>query len=207
MPTYNSLQHVSDMKAGHYMKILPRSMFRAQLFAVLWLSIVQTATFNWMIGNLPEVCTPDQPQDFTCNGAKTFYDASVIRGTFPPLISLPRASPSIICTNHSPGVIGPKRVFGRGATYSWSNWFLLIGAALPVIQYGGRRAGRRQRAVPQPICAGRRPQWGGVPGVVGEYRVHRDARRQRTRGPADCDWSWSHFGFDELELKCLMMHE
>lgn len=107
MLTYNSLQYVSDMKIGHYMKseslsrrddlkarkrqqtlncqlildtVPPRSMYRAQIFAVLWLSIVQTATFNWMFGNLPDVCTPDQPQGFTCNAAKTFYNASVIWG-------------------------------------------------------------------------------------------------------------------------------
>lgn len=55
-------------------------MYRAQLFAVLWLSVVQTATFNWMFGNLPGICTADQAQGFTCNGAKTFYNASVIWG-------------------------------------------------------------------------------------------------------------------------------
>lgn len=97
MLTYNSLQYVSDMKIGHYMKIPPRSMYRAQLFAVLWLSIVQVATFNWMFGNLPGICTPDQPQGFTCNGAKTFYNASVIWGTlalnsFPHLRTKPHTN-------------------------------------------------------------------------------------------------------------------
>ncbi|CAN8104579.1 unnamed protein product [Discula destructiva] len=112
MLTYNSLQYVSDMKIGHYMKIPPRSMYRAQIFAVLWLSVVQTATFNWMFGNLPGICTADQPQGFTCNGAKTFYNASVIWG-----------------------VIGPKRMFGSGTMYSWANWFFLIGFAMPIIQF------------------------------------------------------------------------
>lgn len=59
MLSYNSLTYVQDMKIGHYseflykptrrfrvtdplilnlVKIPPRSLFRAQLFAVLWLS-------------------------------------------------------------------------------------------------------------------------------------------------------------------------
>lgn len=82
MLSYNSLTYAQDMKIGHYMKIPPRSLFRAQLFAVLWLSIVQTATFNWMFAYLPDICTKAQPQGFTCAGAKTFYNASVIWGRF-----------------------------------------------------------------------------------------------------------------------------
>ncbi|KAH6653062.1 OPT oligopeptide transporter protein-domain-containing protein [Truncatella angustata] len=112
MFAYNCLQYVSDLKVGHYMKVPPRSMFRAQLFAVIWLSLVQVATFNWMLGALPAVCTEDQPQGFTCAGARTFFNASVIWG-----------------------LIGPKRMFGAGALYSWCNWFWLVGAALPAIQY------------------------------------------------------------------------
>jgi OPT family oligopeptide transporter len=112
MFAYNALQYVSDMKVGHYMKIPPRSLFRAQLFAVIWLSIVQVCTFNWMLGNLPDVCDADQPQGFTCAGARTFFNASVIWG-----------------------LIGPRRMFGAGAIFAWANWFWLIGAVLPVIQY------------------------------------------------------------------------
>ena len=80
MMTYNGLNYISDMKIGHYMKIPPRSMFAAQLFAVGWLSIVQIATYNYLRGNLPDICTPDQAQGVTCPGARTFYNASVIWG-------------------------------------------------------------------------------------------------------------------------------
>ncbi|ROV96080.1 hypothetical protein VPNG_09161 [Cytospora leucostoma] len=112
MMAYNGLQYVSDMKIGHYMKIPPRTMFSCQLFAVIWLSIVQIATYNFLRGNLEGVCTAEQPQGLTCPGAKTFYSASVIWG-----------------------VVGPKRMFSPGALYAWTNWFWLIGAALPTIQY------------------------------------------------------------------------
>ncbi|KAK7403930.1 hypothetical protein QQX98_010300 [Neonectria punicea] len=112
MLCYNGLQYVSDMKVGHYMKIPPRTMFAAQAFAVTWLSIVQICTYNFLRGNIDGICTPDQAQGLTCPMARTFFNASVIWG-----------------------VIGPRRMFGAGALYSWVNYFWLIGAALPVIQY------------------------------------------------------------------------
>ncbi|KAG5950204.1 hypothetical protein E4U58_001747, partial [Claviceps cyperi] len=112
MLSYNGLNYISDMKVGHYMKIPPRSMFAAQAFAVIWLSFVQIATYNFLIGNIKEICTPHQSQGLTCPNARTFYNASVIWG-----------------------VIGPKRVFGVGGMYSWTNWFWFIGFILPVIQY------------------------------------------------------------------------
>lgn len=88
MMAYNGLNYVSDMKIGHYMKIPPRTMFVAQLFAVTWLSLVQIATYNFLRGNIEGICTADQAEGLTCPGAKTFYNASVIWG-----------------------VVGPKRMF------------------------------------------------------------------------------------------------
>lgn len=55
-------------------------MFAAQFFPVLWLSIVQIATYNFLRGNITGICTPDQPQGLTCPNAKTFFNASVIWG-------------------------------------------------------------------------------------------------------------------------------
>jgi len=80
MITANGLQYVIDMKVGHYMKIPPRSMFAAQLFAVIWLSIVQIATYNFLLGNIEGICTHEQKQGLTCPNATTFYNASVIWG-------------------------------------------------------------------------------------------------------------------------------
>lgn len=70
-------------------------MFYAQFFAVVWLSIVQIATYNFLRGNIKEVCTAHQAQGITCPNAKTFFNASVIWG-----------------------VVGPKRMFSAGALYS-----------------------------------------------------------------------------------------
>ncbi|KAG5921593.1 hypothetical protein E4U42_005788 [Claviceps africana] len=112
MTAAHGLTYISDMKIGHYMKIPPRSMFAAQAFAVFWLSIVQISTYNFLMGNITGICTDEQAEGLTCPNAVTFYNASVIWG-----------------------VIGPKRVFGAGGLYSWTNWFWLIGVALPLMQY------------------------------------------------------------------------
>ncbi|KKA29279.1 hypothetical protein TD95_002503 [Thielaviopsis punctulata] len=112
MTCYNGLAYVADMKIGHYMKIPPRTMFACQAFAVIWLSLVQIATYNFLRNNIKGICTEEQSQGLTCPGARTFYNASVIWG-----------------------VIGPKRMFGHGALYAWTNWMWLIGGALPAIQY------------------------------------------------------------------------
>lgn len=76
-------------------KIPPRTMFYAQFFAVVWLSLVQIATYNFLRGNIDDVCTSTQKQGITCPNAKTFFNASVIWG-----------------------VVGPKRMFSSGALYS-----------------------------------------------------------------------------------------
>lgn len=100
MMAYNGLNYVSDMKIGtgsladvcgqvpsftalltldriylpgHYMKIPPRTMFGAQLFAVTWLSLVQIATYNFLRGNIAGICTKEQAEGLTCPGARTFY--------------------------------------------------------------------------------------------------------------------------------------
>lgn len=112
MMTFYGLNYISDMKVGHYMKIPPRSMFAAQAFAVIWLSIVQVATYNFLLNHIDKVCQDDQPQGLTCPNALTFFNASVIWG-----------------------VIGPARVFGAGKLFSWTNYFWLIGFACPLLQY------------------------------------------------------------------------
>ncbi len=102
-------------------------MFRAQFFAVVWLSLVQVATFNFLLGNIPEFCSDDQKQGFTCPGARTFYNASVIWG-----------------------VVGPKRMFGPGALFSWINWFWLVGFVCTVAHWLIARRYPRSIAVSSP---------------------------------------------------------
>lgn len=78
MMQYNALTYTGDMKLGHYLKVPPRSMFRAQAFAVFWLSIVQIATYNFLRNHIQGVCTPDAAASLTCPGARTFFNASIM---------------------------------------------------------------------------------------------------------------------------------
>lgn len=139
MMTYNCLQYVADMKLGHYMKIPPRSLFWAQFFPVVWLAVVQIAVYNFVRGNINGICTSDQAQGLTCPNAKTFYNASVIWGVIVSRIFislfLTLVPLNIGLTRSFLSLQGPKRMFGAGATFSWINWFWLIGAIAPVIHY------------------------------------------------------------------------
>ncbi|KAI1872107.1 uncharacterized protein JN550_004310 [Neoarthrinium moseri] len=100
----------SDLKMAHYMKIPPKTTFWCQVVASIWAVIVQIATMNWTLGNIPNCCAANQPAKFSCPNGKTFFSSSIVWG-----------------------VIGPQRMFGTGSIYSHFNWFWLIGATLPLI--------------------------------------------------------------------------
>ncbi|KAI1485474.1 small oligopeptide transporter [Biscogniauxia mediterranea] len=105
-----ALSFAQDLKLGHYMKVPPRVTFFSQLVASVWSAIVQIAVMNWALGTIPDVCSEQQPDKYSCPGAKVFYTASVIWGT-----------------------IGPARIFSGNAIYSSLQWFWLVGAVTPVL--------------------------------------------------------------------------
>jgi OPT family small oligopeptide transporter len=107
-----ALYFLQDLKMAHYMKVPPRTVFFAQCIATFWSSIVQVAVYDWAKGAIEGICTPNQPNHYTCPNANTFYTASVIWGA-----------------------IGPGRIFSPGSIYSSMQWYWLIGAVLPVITY------------------------------------------------------------------------
>lgn len=128
MMTYNCLQYVMDMKLGHYMKVPPRALFRAQFFPVIWLAIVQIAVYNFLRGNIDGICTTTQAQGLTCPNAKTFYNASVIWGvivscypTLHPARPSSRSWPvtdSICNTHRAPEGCSAPAPSSRGSTGS-----------------------------------------------------------------------------------------
>ncbi|KAI7237892.1 small oligopeptide transporter, OPT family [Hortaea werneckii] len=69
-----------DQKLGHYFKVAPRTVFFAQGFAVLLGSLTQAGVTIWMLGNIENVCSPDQADNFTCPNGRTVYSSSVIWG-------------------------------------------------------------------------------------------------------------------------------
>lgn len=87
-------------------------MFASQTVATLWSSIVQVAVMKWALATIQDICTPDQPNNYTCPNGQVFFTASIIWGA-----------------------IGPARMFSPGSVYSSLMWFFLIGAILPVFTW------------------------------------------------------------------------
>ncbi|RAL15004.1 small oligopeptide transporter, OPT family [Aspergillus homomorphus CBS 101889] len=112
MSMYQGLYFNQDMKLGHYMKIPPRVSFAGQMVAALWSSIVQIAVMNWGLSTIKDICSLDQPNNYSCPNGRVFYQASVIWG-----------------------LIGPQRMFSPGQLYVGLQWFWLAGALLPVAIY------------------------------------------------------------------------
>ncbi|KAF5355899.1 hypothetical protein D9756_004356 [Leucocoprinus leucothites] len=91
-----ALQFTSDFKLGHYMKIPPRTMFTAQVFAAVVAGTVQLGVQAWMFTNIRDMCDPKQPDKFICPSTEVFGTASIITQW---------------------GVIGPGLQFSKGQTY------------------------------------------------------------------------------------------
>lgn len=107
-----AITFVQDMKLGHYMKVAPRLLFAAQFIASIWGSLVQVAVLRWSYGNIPNLCEPDQANNYTCPNGKVFFNASIIWG-----------------------VIGPERQFSQGQIYYGLLFFFIIGALLPLMNW------------------------------------------------------------------------
>jgi OPT oligopeptide transporter protein. len=90
-----SIQFVSDLKMGHYMKIAPRVMFSAQVIATIVAGFVSIGVNAWALANIENICETDQAAGFNCEGYTTFFTSSVIWGA-----------------------IGPKRLFSSGQMYN-----------------------------------------------------------------------------------------
>jgi hypothetical protein len=104
--------------------------------ATLWSAVVQIAVMNWALGNIKgypsfshrlpstqppslthsSICTPDQPDSYTCPGGNVFFTASVIWGA-----------------------IGPRRIFSPESLYSPLLWYFFLGALLPFVTYFAAR--------------------------------------------------------------------
>ncbi|KAF5331928.1 hypothetical protein D9611_008937 [Ephemerocybe angulata] len=107
-----ALQFTSDFKLGHYMKIPPRSMFFGQVVAAAMAGTAQLGVQAWMFSNIPNMCSSDQRDGFTCPSTEVFGTASIIWG-----------------------VIGPARQFSSGQIYYGLCIFFVVGAVTPIISY------------------------------------------------------------------------
>lgn len=126
--TAQAVQFSADLKLGHYMKVPPRLMFWAQVYATIWGALVSIGVNDWQLTNISGICEEDQPNKFSCPGklnntilqyhllttvgSHTFFSASVIWGA-----------------------IGPKRMYGSGGIYNVLEYGFLIGLLLPIPFY------------------------------------------------------------------------
>ena len=112
MICYQGLQFVTDQKLGHYMKIPPRTVFAAQVFATVVGGIVQILVQEWAFANIENVCTPaaKESNKFTCDGIYVFGTASKVWG-----------------------LIGPRAMFDAGRQYNHILFGFVVGAGAPVI--------------------------------------------------------------------------
>lgn len=124
----------SDLKLGHYMKIPPKLLFKVQMVATLISSITQIGVLNWMFNNIPNICTPDAINGFTCPIARVHFNGSILWG-----------------------VVGPRRFFGEGALYRPLVWAFLVGFIAPIIIWlvgRGSSAGSIWRKINLPVLFG-----------------------------------------------------
>ena len=77
--------YLSNQKTAHYAKIPPRAMFRGQLFTTIINAFVTIAIVNWEV-TLPDICTPEQPDRFTCQNVRTSFNQAVVWGLVGPEI-------------------------------------------------------------------------------------------------------------------------
>jgi OPT family small oligopeptide transporter len=84
--------YCADLKFGHYMKIPPRLIFTSQIVGSIVTVISCILAQQWALDNIPDICSPDQKNFFTCPNINIFTTASVIWGG-----------------------IGPGRLFSHGA--------------------------------------------------------------------------------------------
>lgn len=75
---------LGDLKLGHYMKIPPRTMYMAQVVATVISVFVVVLVQQWMFGNIPDLCSPEQKDHFICPSTSVFATAALMWGGIGP---------------------------------------------------------------------------------------------------------------------------
>lgn len=79
-----ALTFSSDFKLGHYMKINPRQMFWSQVVATVIAGTVQLGVQAWMFTNIPDMCSPSQPNGFIVSLRQTSVAVSMLNSNSAP---------------------------------------------------------------------------------------------------------------------------
>ena len=132
--TSHTLHFAQDLKLAHYVHIPPWVTFNCQVAATLVSTFVCTAVLNYQMTKIPDVCTPNQKDMFTCPDINTFFTASVLWGT-----------------------LGPKKMFTSNRIYNPLLWCFLLGALMPIPFYYLRKKWKPFRYFYAPVFF-----WGGT---------------------------------------------
>ncbi|KAL2146343.1 hypothetical protein VTI28DRAFT_4368 [Corynascus sepedonium] len=109
--------YIQDQKMAHYVKIAPRAVFRSQIGTIIITCFVAVATQNFIMENVRDLCTPNQPSRFTCaNDGAPLYASSLMWG-----------------------LLGSQRMFG--ALYPLLKWCFLMGTGIAVLFLLGQGLG------------------------------------------------------------------
>lgn len=92
------------------MKIPPKLLFKVQMAATLVSSVTQIGVLNWMFNYIPNICTPEAINGFSCPIARVHFNGSILWG-----------------------VVGPQRFFGEGALYRPLVSAFLVGLVAPIV--------------------------------------------------------------------------
>ncbi|KAJ7155159.1 OPT-domain-containing protein [Mycena filopes] len=78
--TSQALNFAHDLKLAHYMHIPPRITFWAQIYATVLSSFVCTALLNFQMTQIPNVCTQEQVNHFSCRPKRMFGSGGIYNG-------------------------------------------------------------------------------------------------------------------------------
>ncbi|KND87786.1 Sexual differentiation process protein isp4 [Tolypocladium ophioglossoides CBS 100239] len=107
------LAFAQDLKLGIYCNIPPRNLFLVQIVGLVIGTVSQVSVLNWALTHIPNICTLDAPNGFTCPFSRTYFNTSMVWGA-----------------------LGPRKFFSPAAPYRSLLWFFLLGFLLPAAVYG-----------------------------------------------------------------------
>ncbi|KAK9246612.1 OPT oligopeptide transporter protein-domain-containing protein [Lipomyces tetrasporus] len=105
--------YISDQKMAHYVKLPPRSLFRAQLLATVIQTLVTIGAVQFLIDSVPDLCSVTQEDRFVCTFPRSLYADTLMLG-----------------------VVGPVRMFN--ALYPEMKYCFLMGAILAFVCWAMR---------------------------------------------------------------------
>ena len=75
---------IGDVKLGHYARIPPRAVFRAQMISMIIHSLIFILILNWLVSSYDpgHLCSWDDPDHFVCSGPTQLYSNAVQLGVF-----------------------------------------------------------------------------------------------------------------------------